>query len=166
MSTETYGKMYDILSGEIDITNHVRKIFDGEIYSNDEINTFINSICNIVVNMGSLREMIFFDCFNDKKKMDFMVKKLDICDSNLYKLNGSQRILASPKSGDITEFVKRSLYFEGLFELYGYIKSMYHISVESFIAIWSLAMTSGSFNDIIPLGDRKENSPPVKKKRK
>jgi hypothetical protein len=163
--SENYEKIQDILNGQTNISDHVKAIFDGEIYSNEEIHAFLGSMYDVVSETPSMKNHIFFDFLEKDKKFEFASAQLNLMSNDLLKMDGKTRIAVSPKQSDLIEFIKRDFYCQGLSELYLYMHRMYKISHESFVAIWSIAVTTGTFADLLKQF-KKEEPQPIKKRRR
>ena len=159
-----YVKIEAILNGHNDITDHVKSIFDGDIYDNDEISAFLGSMYDVVNQTENIRDLIFFDFLEKDKKYQFISDHLSIKDT--IHLTSKNRVMLSPKQSEVIEFIKRDFYCAGLSELYEYMHTMYKLSPESFVAVWSIAITNGTFADLLNTYTKKDIVPLRKRKRK
>ena len=164
--SENYSMIQNILNGDHDIKDHVKSIFDGEIYNESEIQTFIASMYDIMLETSNLRDFIFFDFLEKEKKFEFTANYLNISSFNDFNFDPKTRLVVSPKHDDLLEFIKRDFYCEGLTSLYDAMHVLYKLSHESFIAVWSLAITNGVFIEIIKKYKPEEAKPLRKKNRR
>jgi hypothetical protein len=149
MNLSNYNQIQDILSGQNDISDHVKNIVKGHLYSDEEYGSFVSSMYDVLNDSLHLKKMIFFDFLKKDEKLDFISKHLDIAPSVSPALTPKSRIQVTPKSQDVIEFVKKDFYCEGLAGLYSCIYPMHRISPESFIAVWSISVANGTFTTLL-----------------